>query len=183
LFLGGSDPSFPSSVYPTKDKKKKPASPAVIAVAPAVGPASIATATPPPLVMVPTVPISTAAPVVEATLVSAQPKLTEEVNHKAEEELDEESEGSKDQVSDGAAPATNAASVEEAKVQGGDNCGTSSAVVSVMFFFYSYFSHLYTDLQLVLYTCSIIVTCFITCFLIICLCLCCNVVYRSVKNH
>jgi hypothetical protein len=135
LFLGGSDPSFPSSVYPTKDKKKKPASPAVIAVAPAVGPASIATATPPPLVMVPTVPISTAAPVVEATLVSAQPKLTEEVNHKAEEELDEESEGSKDQVSDGAAPATNAASVEEAKVQGGDNCGTSSAVVSVMFFF------------------------------------------------
>jgi len=70
------DPFSPSSACPTKDKKKKAGNPATIAVpapviaaASVVEPASIAAATHPPVVMVPTILISTAAPMSEKEVI------------------------------------------------------------------------------------------------------------------
>jgi len=102
-------------------------------------PSSLAAATPPPV----------AAPVVEATSISTQPKLTNKVNYRVEEESEESSkkesleEESEDQGGEGsniAASTANAASVEKAEVHGGDNCGTSLAVVSFTFYLILLFS-------------------------------------------
>jgi hypothetical protein len=128
-------------------------------------PSSLAAATPPPV----------AAPVVDTTSISTQPKLTNKVNYRVEEESEESSkkesleEESEDQGGEGsniAASTANAASVEEAEVHGGDNCGTSLAVVSFTFYLILLFSFVHR-FETNLCTYSLFVTCFIICFVII----------------